>query len=152
MPSRKNQKEIPLRIYQNETLYAMAAPLAGLEPEDIRVSVAGKRVTIHARERGPHQHDLDLLKGEWSIGPCYREVVLPENVDGSLTNATYGNGVLVLTLPKANSSSTPTPVDFTLEPSGLARGERVGHMGHGIQPTTTKEHRKRLLGFPRRAA
>jgi HSP20 family protein len=152
MSSRSNNKQIPVRVYQNETQLAIAAPLAGLAPEDIRVTIAGKRVTIHGRERGPHQHDLDLLKAEWSIGPCYREVVLPENVDGSLANATYGNGVLVLTLPKAESSSTPAPVDFTLESVGLARGERIGHMGHDIEATTTEEHRDRLLSVPRRVA
>jgi HSP20 family protein len=116
----------------------LAAPVAGLEPGDITVAIEGKRVTIQGKERGPHQHDLDLLKAEWTIGPFFREVVLPKNVDGSLANATYGNGVLVLTMPKANGREKPTRTEFTLEAIEPTRGERIGHVGHKIQNTTTR--------------
>jgi HSP20 family protein len=145
-------KKLPVRLYQSDNQFALAAPLAGLEPEDIRISIKGTRVTIQGNERGPGQHNLDLLKAEWNIGPFYREVVLPEKVDGSLANATYGNGVLVLTLPRSQSPDSQASVDFTLEPNGHARGEHIGHMGHDIQRTTTGEHRKRRAQIPRKAA
>jgi len=150
--SKIEAKQLLVRIYQSENQFGLAAPLAGLAPEDIQISIKGNRVTIRGNERGPRQHDLDLLKAEWSIGPFYREVILPEKVDGSLANATYGNGVLVLTLPKARSSNSPPSADFTLEAVGLARGERIGHMGHDIQRTTSTEHRQRLAKIPRKAA
>jgi HSP20 family protein len=144
-------KELPIRLYQSDNQFALAVPLAGREPEDILISIDGDRVTIRGNERGPRQHDLDLLKAEWSIGPFYREVILPESVDGSLANATYGNGVLVLTLPRSRSSDSPASADFTLETIGHARGEHIGHMGHDIQRTTTAEHRQRLAQIPRKA-
>src|SRR5581483_4634760 len=118
MASKKTNGQIPVRIYQSEGLFGIAAPLAGLEPDDIRVTIAGKRVTIDGRERGPRQHDRDLVKAEWSVGPCHREIVLPENVDGSLANATYGNGVLVLTIPKAKKASS-VETEITLKRIGL---------------------------------
>src|SRR5574339_863125 len=97
--AKKRLQQLQVRIYQNENQFAIAAPLAGLEPEDISVMIEGDRVTIHGDERGPRQHGLDLIKAEWTIGPYKREIVLPAHVDGALANATYGNGVLVLTLP-----------------------------------------------------
>ena len=136
--SKRQAKRLPVRIYQSENQFALAAPVAGLEPGDITVAIEGKRVTIQGKERGPHQHDLDLLKAEWTIGPFFREVVLPKNVDGSLANATYGNGVLVLTMPKANGREKPTRTEFTLEAIEPTRGERIGHVGHRIQNTTTR--------------
>jgi len=136
--SKRQVKRLPVRIYQSENQFALAAPVAGLEPGDITVAIEGKRVTIQGKERGPHQHDLDLLKAEWTIGPFFREVVLPKNVDGSLANATYGNGVLVLTMPKANGREKPTRTEFTLEAIEPTRGERIGHVGHKIQNTTTR--------------
>jgi HSP20 family protein len=136
--SKRQAKRLPVRIYQSENQFALAAPVAGLEPGDITVAIEGKRVTIQGKERGPHQHDLDLLKAEWTIGPFFREVVLPKNVDGSLANATYGNGVLVLTMPKANGREKPTRTEFTLEAIEPTRGERIGHVGHKIQNTTTR--------------
>jgi len=134
------EQNIPIRIYQSDNQLALVAPLAGLEPEDINVAIDGKRVTIRGRERGPHQHDLNLLMDEWTIGPYYREVTLPEHVDGSMANATYGNGVLVITIPKADSVRKTTPVEFSLETVEPTRGERVGHVGHEPQRTTTEEH------------
>jgi HSP20 family protein len=136
--AKRQAKRLPVRIYQSENQFALAAPVAGLEPGDITVAIEGKRVTIQGKERGPHQHDLDLLKAEWTIGPFFREVVLPKNVDGSLANATYGNGVLVLTMPKANGREKPTRTEFTLEAIEPTRGERIGHVGHKIQNTTTR--------------
>ena len=144
MSSRKTNRNIPVRIYETENLFGIIAPLAGLEPDDIRIRIAGKQVTIDGRQRGPHQHDRNLLKAEWSIGPFHRELELPETLNGPLANATYGNGVLVLTIPKANSVFAAL-ADFTLDRIGLARGERVGHTGHRIQETTTRQHHERLL-------
>ena len=68
----------------------MAAPMPGLEAGDISVNISGAAVTIRGEERGAGQHERDLLLEEWSIGPYYREVSLPQAVDGSLANATYG--------------------------------------------------------------
>jgi HSP20 family protein len=91
---------VPVRLYQIDDRIMVAAPMPGLEPEDIAVIVAGSRVIIRGAERGPGQHERDVLLAEWTIGPYYRELVLPQPVNGVLTNATYGNGVLVLALPK----------------------------------------------------
>jgi HSP20 family protein len=137
-------QQLPVRLYQSEKQFALAAPLAGLEPEDIRVTIDGKHVTIDGKQRGPRQDQLDLLQAEWSIGPYHREVELPEEVDGSLANATYGNGVLVLTIPKASMTPSPSRAEFSLDPVRPARGERVGHVGHHIWPTSTREHWARL--------
>ena len=134
------EQNIPVRIYQSDNQLALIAPVAGLEPADITVAIDEKRVTIKAKERGPHQHDLDLVVAEWTIGPYYREVMLPQDVDGSLANATYGNGVLVLTMPKLKRSQKTKPAEFTLQPVEPPRGEHVGHTGHNPQRTTTEKH------------
>jgi HSP20 family protein len=139
--SKKQTQRLPVRIYQSVNQFALAAPLAGLEAEDIQITIDGKRVTIHAKQRGPRQDGLDLLRAEWNIGPYHRKINLPEKVDGSLANATYGNGVLVLTLPKTNGKPKSTRAEFTLEAITPTRGERVGHVGHEIMPTTTEERR-----------
>ena len=147
--SKRQTKRLPVRIYRSENQFALAAPVAGLEPGDITVTIEGKRVTIQGKERGPHQHDLDLVKAEWNIGPYFRGIVLPENVDGSLANATYGNGVLVLTMPKAKATERPVRTEFTLEAIKPTRGERIGHVGHDIRGTTTRQHLERLAQIKR---
>ena len=148
---RKRTNHLPVRIYQSKNQFAVAAPVPGLEPEDITVAIEGRHVTIRGKERGPRQHDLDLLKAEWFIGPYHREIDFPENLDGSLANATYGNGVLVLTLPRSGARDAKPRTEFTLDRVSATRGERVGHTGHDIRQTTTQEHMERHTQTPRKS-
>ena len=67
---------------------------------------------------------------------------LPQPVDSRLTNATYGNGVLVLSMPKARDAQIGGAEEIRLEVIEATRGERVGHTGRNVQPTTTAEHRE----------
>lgn len=69
----------------------------------------------------------ELLLDEWSIGEYHRELELPEPVDGSLANVTYGNGVLVISLPK---SAYLTTAVLKLEKVGIDHGEHIGLAGH----------------------
>jgi HSP20 family protein len=134
---------IPVRIYHTEERIMIAAPMPGLEPQDISVTINGNQVAIRGDERAPRQDHRDLIAEEWRIGPYYREVSLPENVDGPLSNATYGNGVLVLSLPKMKQGGQVEPVNFQLHPLSVTQGERVGHTGQAIRPTTTAKHSKK---------
>jgi HSP20 family protein len=144
-------QQIPVRIYQTDDRIMVAAPVPGLEPENIFVTVVGDRVTIRGEERGPGQHERDLLVAEWTVGPYYREVTLPQLVNGALSNATYGNGVLILALPKLAPEQPRTSVEFQLQAVAATHGERVGHSGSAIHPATTKEHRQQHgIGNPRR--
>ena len=127
---------VPVRIYQAENQIMLAAPMPGLEAQDITVAINGKTVTISGQERGAGQHDVDLTVSEWTIGPYFREVVLDQAVDGLLTNATYGNGVLVLNMPKA-ADGEAMPANFRLNRIDATRGERVGHRGSDIHPASS---------------
>jgi HSP20 family protein len=140
---RRQLQSIPVRLYQTAEHLMVAAPMPGLEPEDIVVNIIRDRVTIRGIERGPGQYRRDLLREEWTTGPYYREVTLPQPVDGSLTNATYGNGVLVLVMPKRDHRKPTIPAEFQLQAIESIRGERIGHSGSAIRPTTTEEHRRR---------
>ena len=139
---------LPFRVYQTESLIMIAAPMPGLEPQDIGVSITGERVTIRGRERGPHQNERALLRADWTIGPYAAEIALPQPVNGLLTNATYGNGVLVVAMPKMPSGERGVPADITLEPVEPTRGEHVGHVSRAVRPATTadhlREHRARI--------
>lgn len=69
-----------------------------------------------------------------TVGPYVRELTLPEPVDAELANATYGNGVLVLSLPKAEAGRKPRDAEIRLDVFESTRGARVGHVGHDVRP------------------
>ncbi len=135
-------QRIPVRVYDAEEHVVLAAPLPGLEPEDISIAIAGNTVHIRGEERGPGQRRRNVIVDEWTIGPYEREVELPQAVDGPLTNATYGNGVLVLSMPKATKDQ-PSETSFRLHPIECAHGEWVGHAGMELRPKSMAEHEKK---------
>lgn len=138
------QQAVPLQIHQTDKLIVLAAPMPGLEPQDISVVVAGNKVTLRGSYRGSRLERGDLIISEWTIGPYYREVILHEAVNGPLTNATYGNGVLVLAMPKLDQANQGSYTEFQLDVVEATRGQRVGHTGSDMQPTTTEKHRHRM--------
>ncbi len=137
-------QSIPVRIHQTDDHLVLAAPMAGLNAQDISVAVAGEKVRIRGAYRGPGQATRDLVRVEWTVGPYARDVLLPHPVNGELTNATYGNGVLVLSMPKLELWQEVTGAEFCLEVVEATRGQRVGHTGSDIRPTTTREHRQKM--------
>jgi HSP20 family protein len=136
----QQEQVVPVRVYQGDGRLMLAAPMPGLEPENISVTVSQSRAVIRGEYRGPHQEDRDLLVAEWAVGPYYREVQLPHPVDGRRTNATYGNGVLVLAMPKLSQGEDGNDAELHLEVLAATRGEYVGHAGRDLHPTTTAEH------------
>jgi hypothetical protein len=108
------------------------------------VNIADDRVIIRGEYRGSRHGQPDTVMSEWTIGPYYRELVLVHAVNGALTNAAYGNGVLALSMPKLRPGEPGEAVEFQLEAVSETKGQRVGHSGSAMRPTTTDEHRQRL--------
>jgi HSP20 family protein len=131
---------LPVKMYQTAERLTVAAPMPGLEPADISVNITAEgTLELRGKRRGPRQDDMDLLLDEWRVGPYERTLSLPCGVNGELADVTYGNGVLVVALPKASATR---PASLNLEAIGLARGQRVGSHGRDLAPTTTAQHRE----------
>lgn len=122
------KQQVPVNIYREGDRLMVAAPLAGMEPGSIRVDVRGRALTIDARLRGPGQNRTQrYVRREWSVGPCARTVMLPDDVDAAAANAVYNNGVLVVILPVGGDQSDDT---IRMSKVGTTRGRRVRHTGH----------------------
>ena len=120
-------QQIPIKVYRTPDRLVIAAPMPGSEPEDILVKVNEDSVVIQGDIRGLLKDVKELLIDEWSVGSYYREIQLPNAVDGERANVTYGNGVLIVSLPV---SAKTVPATLVLEKTGVARGERIGNVGH----------------------
>jgi len=137
---------LPFRVYQTDDRIMVATPMPGLEPTDIFIAITGDRVRIYGRQRGPHQDERNLLRAEWAVGPYEGEVALSQPVNGSLTNATYGNGVLVVVMPKVEHGQRGVAAEIRLRTVEATRGERVGHVSRLVTPMTTEEHLRKHRG------
>src|SRR5713226_8440475 len=93
-------EKLPVKVYRSHDRLMVAAPMAGLEPGDITVEITSDgRLILRGDLRASFKGEHEVLLDEWSVGGCVRELRLPGPVDGSIANVTYGNGVLVVTLP-----------------------------------------------------
>ncbi|MCX6020843.1 MAG: Hsp20/alpha crystallin family protein [Chloroflexi bacterium] len=123
---------VPVKVYATPERITIAAPMPGMEPEDILVEVTPVgTVALHGRLRGALKGDKVLLLNEWSVGPYFRVLPLPCPVDGLLANVTYGNGVLVVVLP---ISQVHRPNRLTLEAETPTRGMRANSAGRPVRP------------------
>lgn len=86
---------VPVNVYQAEEALVVIAPLPGVMPDDIRVSVADDQLHIAAAMRSAAPKDY--LVHEWHYGPYDRLVDLPKGFGGGGT-ATLGNGQLAIRL------------------------------------------------------
>lgn len=133
-------EHIPVKMYRSANRLVVAAPMAGMEPEDILVEVtADGQLELHGLMRGELKGENEVVLDEWNPGPYHRRLELPVTVDGELANATYNNGVLVVALPLAAQTK---PAQITLVTVGPAHGERIASHGRPVQPTTADEHHR----------
>jgi len=127
MQEQVKQQHIPLKVYRTAERLMVAAPMPGLEPEDIVVEVtADGFLLIHGELRGRLKEIKELLLDEWSAGAYYRELALVAPVNAECANVTYGNGVLLVTLP---ISEQTLPARLLLTRMTPTHGKRRGNAG-----------------------
>jgi len=130
---------LPVNVYTNRGKLVVVAPMPGLEPEDIVVTVGGNVVAIHGQLRGELQEGKDYLVHEWRVGPYIRAIQLPFSVDGSRANVTYNNGILTVALPEATVTVAHR---IHLERVSAASGEYHGFSGLEAQPVARHNGRR----------
>ncbi|MBI2858737.1 MAG: Hsp20/alpha crystallin family protein [Chloroflexi bacterium] len=94
--------EAPMDMYQTDDDVVVKASLPGVKPEEVEISVMGNTLTI----KGEHQEekeekDKDYIRRERSYGAFSRSMVIPVAIQADKAAADFKDGVLTLTLPKA---------------------------------------------------
>jgi len=128
MHEQVKQQYIPVKIYRTDDRMMIAAPMAGLEPENIQVEVTKEgRLILQGDQRALLKDVKELLVDEWSVGIYHREIDLPVPVNAVCANVTYGNGVLMVVLPISDHTA---PARLTLARITPTHGEHQGNAGH----------------------
>jgi HSP20 family protein len=111
--------DFPLRTAQmiriedlmTEQEYKIRAELPGVDPEkDVQVSVANGILTIHAERKEERQ---TRHRSEFRYGMLQRSVRLPANADEETIAATYGKGILEVTVPLKHTEPAGKPVPIS---------------------------------------
>lgn len=89
-------------MYQTNDKVVVKASLPGLKSDDVQISVTGEVLTL----RGEMHEDKEVKDAEYYIrenrqGSFERSVLLPTDVEADKAKADFENGILTITLPKA---------------------------------------------------
>ncbi|MFO7773026.1 MAG: Hsp20/alpha crystallin family protein [Dehalococcoidia bacterium] len=94
-----------LDVYQTPNEVVVKAALPGLKPEDVNIDITGDTLTIKGESKAEQEIKReDYLYQERRYGAFSRSVVLPGGLNSDKAEATMEDGVLTLTIPKAEES------------------------------------------------
>ncbi len=101
---------LPIDVYETKDELVVKAHLPGAEPKDVAVHVERGMLTIQAHIGGAAEVQEGTeqrfhIREVWS-GDVSRTVTLPAVVDADRATATFKNGVLTLTVPKAEAAKS----------------------------------------------
>lgn len=102
-----HQLRLPLDVYTTPEEIVISASLPGLTPDEVDITIDGDRLTIRGELRPPLEN-VDYLFQERACGPFSRSLTLNVPVSTDQAEAVFENGVLTLTLPKAEESKPKT--------------------------------------------
>ena len=103
------EPQIKVDVSERPKEYMIRAEIPGAKKEDIHVSIEGGYVNISAQTASSTEErsaDERIIRSECYCGSSSRGFQLPTEVVREKAKASYNNGVLQLTLPKANGSSS----------------------------------------------
>ena len=98
---------LPIDAYSTEGELVIVAPVPGAAPEDVEITVEGDTLTIKGEIRPPLEN-VDYIFNERPYGPFVRSLTVNVPVEAEKAEATFDNGLLTLTIPKAESVKPKT--------------------------------------------
>ncbi len=89
-------------VTEDEASFRVSAELPGIEEKDIEVSLGDGTLTLKGERRWESEEKgKDYHRREQAYGSFHRVIPLPADVDAEKASASFKNGVLTVTLPKA---------------------------------------------------
>ena len=94
-----------LDLYQDKDTLFVKAELPGMKKEDVKLSLHDGTLTLSGERRHEKAHDEKAsLRNERFFGRFERSLNLPFTVDAARVSASYEDGILTVTLPKAEEA------------------------------------------------
>lgn len=97
------QGELAVDIYQTQDAIVVKALVAGVQPTSIDISLTREMLTISGSRSDEREVEDDgYFQRELYWGSFSRTILLPEEVDVDMAEASEKHGILMIRLPKIN--------------------------------------------------
>jgi HSP20 family protein len=95
--------ELAVDVYQTTDAIVIKAFIAGVQPTTIDISLTREMMTISGQRQDEREVDEeDYFQRELFWGSFTRTILLPEEVDVDMAEASEKHGILMIRLPKVN--------------------------------------------------
>jgi HSP20 family protein len=89
-------------VYETEDAVVVKSAIPGVKAGDIDISITGDTLTIKGETKSEEEvKEENYVRREMRYGSFLRTVAVPTSVVADKTEAEFENGVLTLTMPKA---------------------------------------------------
>ena len=96
-------------VHESPEAYAVVLELPGVDKDAIEVKATDRSLVVSAERRnGREQPAQDPLLSEFRYGTWSRSFRFPQPIDREQLQASYRDGLLTVTAPKANKVTTVT--------------------------------------------
>ena len=99
----------PIDMYQTDDEVIVKAAMPGIKADEVQINITGDVLTL----KGEVKHEEEKNDKAWHIreqrwGSFQRSMALPTNVVSDKAKAEFENGILTITLPKAEEVKPKT--------------------------------------------
>ena len=92
-------------VFEDKESLKIVAELPGLKPEDVKITLENSTLTLRGEKKQVAEEKTERVhRYERSYGSFERSFSLPNTVDTDKVAASFENGVLTITLPKAEKA------------------------------------------------
>jgi HSP20 family protein len=98
-------------LYDERDHLVLKAELPGINKDELDISLHGDVLTLSGERKDQGEFkDAEVFRSERYVGRFQRSITLPVRVDASKVQASYQDGILTVTLPKAEEAK-PKRID-----------------------------------------
>ncbi len=91
-------------IYESEEGLRLWCDMPGVDEKDVEVALKNGMLTIEGMVSTDMYRNLRPVYTEYNVGNYFRQFMVNEEIDGSRIEASIRNGVLEVSLPKAETA------------------------------------------------
>ncbi|NPV42106.1 MAG: Hsp20/alpha crystallin family protein [Anaerolineae bacterium] len=98
----------PVDVKEVDDEFIISAMLPGLKPEDVEIQISNENVSLKGEFKNEIDEKSTYILQERPSGKFCRTVTLPDVLNASKAEAKMENGILTLSIPKAEEAKPKT--------------------------------------------
>jgi len=104
----ESQVYFPVDVREVDDNFLISAMLPGLKPEEVEIQIVNETVSLKGEFKNELDENAAYILQEHPSGKFCRTVTLPDTLNASKAEAKMENGILTLSIPKAEEAKPKT--------------------------------------------